>query len=276
MHFRLLIPVVLLFAPLARPQSAGPAAQQPPAVPPLPSAPDPRPPDLQGATRQNPKPNAPAEHSTPMLYINQREEDQSDDQLNPAMFLHHLIADRFWISGQSNFIFEAHGAFHSPYAGPNSFQSNTGQTALSRVLTLYTAFKLARWTEFVFDPEETGGKGVGAALGIAAYPNLDVVRNPTLSQNVYLARYFIHQTFPLTANRIEQQPNPFYLQRSIPARRMEFMMGKMSLVDFFDVNEVGSDPHLQFTNWAIDNNGGYGREWHQSRLRSAPRPRGEP
>jgi len=56
-------------------------------------------------------------------HINQREADQSDDQLNPAVFSHHLIADRIWISGQANFIFQAHEPFHSPYAGPNSFQS---------------------------------------------------------------------------------------------------------------------------------------------------------
>ena len=31
----------------------------------------------------------------------------------------------------------------------------------------------------------------------------------------------------------------------------------MGLVDFFDVNAIGSDSHLQFTNWAIDNNGAY-------------------
>lgn len=189
--------------------------------------------------------------------INQREQDQSDDQLNPAVWMHHLIADRLWISGQANFIFQAHGQFHSPYAGTNSFQSNVSQTALSRVLTLYTGIKLQRWTEFVFDAEETGGKGVGQALGIAAFTNLDVVRNPTLSQNVYLARYFIHQTFPLTAARVETQPNPFYLQNSLPRRRIEFLMGKLSMVDFFDVNAVGSDSHLQFTNWAIDNNGAY-------------------
>ena len=189
--------------------------------------------------------------------INQKDQDQSDDQLNPAIWMHHLIANRFWISGQSNFIFQAHEPFHSPYEGPNSFQSNRYQTAFSRVLTLYTGVKLQPWTEFIFDLEETGGKGVGQALGIAAFTNLDVVRNPTLSQNVYLARYFIHQTIPLSANRIESQPNPFFLQTTLPPRRIEFLMGKMSMVDFFDVNAVGSDSHLQFTNWAIDNNGAY-------------------
>jgi high affinity Mn2+ porin len=222
------------------------AASEPPDAPPP-----------QTAGQQNPpaKPTSAGRGSLPQ--INQREADQSDDQENPAVVLHHLIADRIWISGQANFIFQAHNPFHSPYAGTNSFQSRVETTALSRVLTLYTGIKLTRWTEFIFDAEEAGGKGLSNALGIAAFPNLDVVRNPSLSQGVYLARYFIHYTVPLTADRVEEQPNPFYLQDSIPRQRIEFTMGKMSMVDFFDLNAVGSDSHLQFTNWAIDNNGAY-------------------
>jgi high affinity Mn2+ porin len=189
--------------------------------------------------------------------INQREADQSDDQQNPAVFSHHLIADRVWISGQANFIFQAHNPFHSPYAAVNSFQSRVETTALSRVLTLYTGIKLTRWTEFIFDAEEAGGKGLSEALGIAAFTNLDVVRNPSLGQDVYAARYFVHFTLPLTADRVEEAPNPFYLQKSIPRQRLEFTIGKMGMVDFFDNNAVGSDSHLQFTNWAIDNNGAY-------------------
>lgn len=34
-------------------------------------------------------------------------------------------------------------------------------------------------------------------------------------------------------------------------------MGKLSAADFFDTNAVGSDSHLQFTNWTIVNNGAY-------------------
>jgi high affinity Mn2+ porin len=211
----------------------------------------------QASDPQNPAatPNPVSRESLP--HINQREADQSDDQENPAVFSHHLIADRIWISGQANFIFQAHEPFHSPYAGPNSFQSRVETTALSRVLTLYTGVKLTRWTEFIFDAEEAGGKGLSAALGIAAFTNLDVVRNPTLGQGVYAARYFLHYTIPVTADRVDEQPNPFYLQRSLPRQRIEFTIGKMGLVDFFDNNSVGSDSHLQFTNWAIDNNGAY-------------------
>lgn len=119
----------------------------------LPDAPQPQIP--------GPQITIPAKPVTPVNYqslphINQREADQSDDQLNPAVFSHHLIADRIWISGQANFIFQAHTPFHSPYAGPNSFQSRVEMTALSRLLTLYTGVKLARWTEFIFDAEEAG------------------------------------------------------------------------------------------------------------------------
>ncbi len=213
-------------------------------------------PDAPQSPQTQPAATPPAPRVS-LPHINQREADQSDDQENPAVFSHHLIADRIWISGQANFIFQAHTPFHSPYAAANSFQSRVETTALSRVMTLYTGVKLTRWTEFVFNAEEAGGKGLSEALGIAGFVNLDVVRNPSLGQGVYAARYFIHETIPLTADRVEEAPNPFYLQRSLPRKRIEFVMGKIGMVDFFDTNAVGSDSHLQFTNWAIDNNGAY-------------------
>ncbi len=40
-------------------------------------------------------------------------------------------------------------------------------------------------------------------------------------------------------------------------RRLVFHIGKMSVPDLFDQNAVGSDSLLQFTNWAIDNNGAW-------------------
>jgi len=43
----------------------------------------------------------------------------------------------------------------------------------------------------------------------------------------------------------------------LPARRIEARIGKMSTVDFFDLNKVGSDSRLQFMNWTVDNTGAY-------------------
>jgi len=43
----------------------------------------------------------------------------------------------------------------------------------------------------------------------------------------------------------------------LPRRRLEIRFGKFSMPDFFDLNSVGSDTHLQFVNWTTDNNGAY-------------------
>ncbi len=95
----------------------------------------------------------------------------------PVMFPHPEW-DRLWISGQANFISQWHPAFHSPYQGRNSL-SPEAQDASSRVLTLYTGLRLNNSAELLCDVQETGGHGIGEALGLAGFTKLDVVRNPS-------------------------------------------------------------------------------------------------
>src|SRR5216684_8372217 len=164
--------------------------------------------------------------------------------------------DRLWLSGQANFISQWHPAFHSPYQGKNSLTPEA-QDASSRALTLYTGFRLTKTTEFLCDVQETGGHGLGEALGVAGFFNLDVVRNPTLSKAPYVARLMWHQIIPLGGAKIASDRTPYSLFRELPGRRFELRFGKMSLVDFFDLNSYGTDSNLQFMNWAVDNNGAY-------------------
>jgi len=67
----------------------------------------------------------------------------------------------------------------------------------------------------------------------------------------------LHQTIALSRDQSEQEPTPFSISRMVPTKRLEIRIGKLSTVDFFDTNSVGSDSHLQFTNWTIVNNGAY-------------------
>src|SRR5919108_2879813 len=67
----------------------------------------------------------------------------------------------------------------------------------------------------------------------------------------------LHQTFALSSERTESDRTPLSLATTVPLRRLEFRLGKFGTADFFDVNAVGSDSHLQFMNWTIDNNGAY-------------------
>jgi hypothetical protein len=168
----------------------------------------------------------------------------------------HLYANRFWLSGQMNGIYQSTPPFDARYSGPNSLP-NSYNKAISRVLTLYTGARLTATTEFLVDVESAGGQGVGSALGLAGFTNLDAVRNPTLGSAPYLARLMLHQVFPLGGGTVEADPGPFSLFAQLPTRRIELRAGKFSTVDFFDLNAAGGDSHMQFLNWTVDNNGAY-------------------
>jgi high affinity Mn2+ porin len=164
--------------------------------------------------------------------------------------------DRFWVSMQANFIRQQHAAFPAQYSGANSFLSES-EHATSRVETLYTGFQITNRLEILCDLESAGGAGLSQALGIAGFTNVDVVRNPALGEDPYISRLMLHYTIPLSDETTEATRNPLALASTVPTRRLELRFGKLSTVDFFDLNSPGSDSHLQFMNWATVNNGAY-------------------
>jgi high affinity Mn2+ porin len=188
-------------------------------------------------------------------------QDDSVSQLPAAddptitMFPHSPTA-RYWISGQDNIIFQYHPSFFSPYSGPHSF-GHEENNATSNVSTLFLGFQLRNTTDVYLDVEEASGGGLSDGLGFAGFVNLDVVRNPQLSKAPYIARVMVRQVIPLSKETIEAERNPLALATSLPARRIEIRGGKFGMADFFDNNGVGSDSHLQFLNWTVDNNGAY-------------------
>ena len=182
-------------------------------------------------------------------------ETQAVDESTQTLFPH-FESGRFWLSGQANFIYQAHPAFNAPYSGANSFEPNA-QDATSRVVTLYTGFEFTKSIEALVDVEEAGGGGISQALGLAGFTNLDVVRNPTISKAPYLARVIYHQVIALSHDKVSNARGPLSTFTDLPARRLELRFGKFGIADFFDVNSVGSDSHMQFMNWTIDQNGAY-------------------
>lgn len=173
----------------------------------------------------------------------------------PTVFPHSSTA-RWWVSGQINIVFQANPAFHALYTGTNSFLPNADH-ATSRVLTLYTGYQFSDSTEVLFDVESAGGRGLSDALGMAGFTNVDVVRNPTLGSMPYVARAIVHHVFALSTKEEDQARTATSLLTKLPVRRLEIRAGKMSLADYFDVNGVGSDSHLQFLNWTAVNDGAY-------------------
>jgi len=181
---------------------------------------------------------------------------QSGETPAPSAADESAFWNRFWVSMQANFIRQQHPTFSAAYSGPNSFLPDR-EHATSQVETLYTGFRISKGLDILCDVESAGGAGLSAALGIAGFTNVDVVRNPSLSEAPYVSRVMLHYTIPLSKETTEATRNPLSLASTVPVRRLEIRAGKMSTVDFFDLNSIGSDSHLQFMNWALVNNGAY-------------------
>ncbi|MGH9737518.1 MAG: carbohydrate porin [Candidatus Acidiferrales bacterium] len=140
--------------------------------------------------------------------------------------------------------------------GAACFRS-TAESATSKLYTLYLGYELTHTTSVYLDVESAGGTGLCSAFGLAGFTNLDVVRNPSLGAAPYLARVMIQQIIPLSNERVDADRDELHLATSLPARRIEIRAGKFGLPDFFDVNSWGSDSHLQFLNWTVDNIGAW-------------------
>ena len=173
-----------------------------------------------------------------------------------ATIFPHAAKSRFWVGGQMNFIFQAHPEFSAKYSGPNSLNAN-GETAFSRLLTLYLGLEVRKNTEILVSLESAGGTGLSNALGLAGFTNVDVVRNPALGSKPYLARAMIRQIIPLSNKVTDGGRGSLAVAAEVPERRIEIRFGKFGMADFFDLNNVGSDSHYQFSNWTVDNNGAY-------------------
>jgi high affinity Mn2+ porin len=168
----------------------------------------------------------------------------------------HFKSTQFWLSGQANFIFQAHPSFSAAYSGAHSLRP-IYESATSRVVTVYTGVRVNNSLEFLADVEEAGGLALSSGFGLAGNTDLDIVRNPLLSKAPYLARAMIHKVIALSKDKVENDRSFLSLFDELPRRRLELRFGKFSMPDFLDINEVGSDTHYQFMNWTIDNNGAW-------------------
>lgn len=182
----------------------------------------------------------------------------SADDTSLTMFPH-SDSSKYWVSGQANIILQWHPEFPSEYSGTNSL-SASAQSATSHVVTLYTGYELTNTTEVFLDIESATGSGIGNALGLAGYTNLDVVRTAAgvpLSHAPYVARLLLRQIIPLSSETVKNGRTYLGLATTLPKRRLEFWVGKFTMSDFMDTNGPGSDSHLQFLNWTVDQNGAY-------------------
>ena len=73
--------------------------------------------------------------------------------------------------------------------------SDTPRREASLTSTLFFGLRLARDTQFYFDPEIAGGRGFSDTNGIANFPNGEMPRVATATPKPYIARLYVTQDF---------------------------------------------------------------------------------
>ncbi len=165
-------------------------------------------------------------------------------------------AESFSLHGQSTVVIQGHGAFDSPYAGDNSFQSRK-ETRTSFTGTLFFGTRLWSGGELYLDAEAAGGQGVSKVLGLAGAPNGETYRVGSTEVKASLARVYLRQTWDLggSSQKVESDQNQIAGTQS--SRRFSLWAGRFAVLDLFDQNAYAHDPRTQFLNWTLMGSGAW-------------------
>lgn len=164
-----------------------------------------------------------------------------------------LLSDSNFINlhFQQTIITQGHPSFPAKYSGPNSL-NNYGETETSITSTLFLGIKIFQGLSIYFNPELSGGSGISSVTGLAGFPNGETYRISNAKPIISPARLFMKYTFNLDDQLTEEIKED---QNQLPEKEsknsLSIIIGKFSVLDFFDDNEYSHDPRTQFMNWAV-------------------------
>jgi hypothetical protein len=201
---------------------------------------------------------SPGDGTAPPVPVPAGSDSSTDATASPGQLtlFRHTETAPWFVAGQANVVFQWHDRFPAEYSGPKSF-TPAPQSGTTRVETLFMGLQVTPNLELLVDVEDATGHSLSGTVGMADFPDLDAVRPILTSQAPYFSRMMLRWIVPLSSRSLEAQRNFLGLATSLPERRLEVRLGKFSLPDFFDLNAVGSDPHVQFLGWGIDINPAY-------------------
>jgi high affinity Mn2+ porin len=149
-----------------------------------------------------------------------------------------------------------HPAFAAKYTGQNSMSADS-ESATAVVTTLFIDARAWRGAELLFNPEMSGGTGLSATKGVAAFPNGIVYRVGNPAPAIYIARLALSQTFNLGGGMVLNEEGPNELSSVRSRDVLAVTVGRFSVVDVVDGNRYANDATTEFFNWALFASGAY-------------------
>ena len=169
---------------------------------------------------------------------------------------HEIENERWNAYGQFTYIYGAQRAFQAPYTNlfgsinsltPRPDQSYTGSS------TLYLGARLWKNGQVYFVPEMIAEKPLSQLRGLgASIQDFELQKSGSKTPVVYVSRIFLRQTVNLGGEPVKQESSPLQLGTTTDrSRRVVFIAGNFSVLDFFDKNAFGIDPRRGLYNIAF-------------------------
>ncbi|HEX8987020.1 MAG TPA: carbohydrate porin [Rhodocyclaceae bacterium] len=158
---------------------------------------------------------------------------------------------------QATYIWQRHGAFPAAWSGPNSLQPEREPRSYTLTATAFLGLRAWDGGELYFNPEISSSESLSGLHGLGGLTNGENQKGGGPNPNLYAARLFLRQTWNLGggSEAIESAQNQF--AGTVDKRRAVLTVGKMSVIDIFDINAYSHDPRTMFLNWTMMAHGAY-------------------
>jgi len=174
---------------------------------------------------------------------------------------HDLRRERWNAYGQFTYISSWKAPFSAAYTNSNGSEhslSPSSEHSFTATATLFAGYRLWPGAEVYLVPELISSRPLSGLVGLgASIQNFELQKQGALKPSAYLSRVYLAQTINLGGSRAPRASGPMQLGTTVDSRRLLFVIGYYSVLDFFDRNSVVGDPRRQFFNMAFLSHGAY-------------------
>ena len=163
----------------------------------------------------------------------------------------HDIDNESWNAyGQFTYISSWKPSFSAPYTNLNGSINSllpTAERSFTGTATLYLGLRLWKGAEGYLVPELISEQPFSQLRGLGgAIQNFELQKGGASVPQVYRSRLFLKQTIGLGGKSIVEESGPLQLGTHYDSRRLVFVAGNFTILDFFDTNAFDVDPRQGF------------------------------
>ena len=174
----------------------------------------------------------------------------------------HDIENESWNAyGQFTYISSWKPSFSAPYTNLNGSINSllpTAERSFTGTATLYLGVRLWKGAEGYLVPELISEQPLSQLRGLGgAIQNFELQKGGAPTPQIYHSRIFVKQTAGLGGKSLVEESGPLQLGTHYDSRRLVFVAGNFSILDFFDTNAFDVDPRLGFLSLGFLTYGAY-------------------